>query len=60
MIGSFLALVVIGLLAGVAGPWILDYIAVDRCLDSGGSFNYEACACDFENNHTGVGETTCH
>jgi len=24
---------------------------VDKCLDSGGSFDYENCRCDYENKH---------
>ena len=25
--------------------------AVDSCLDNGGSFDYESCQCDYEQNH---------
>ena len=24
---------------------------IDACLDHGGSYNYEKCKCDYENNH---------
>jgi hypothetical protein len=40
-----LAAVAIGLLA-IAGVRIADYIAVDRCLDSGGRWNHHIGACE--------------
>ena len=38
-------IVILVLLAAV-GFWLKGYLAVDRCLDSGGRWNYEAKACE--------------
>lgn len=41
-----------------AGPWTpvafiytSEWLAVDRCLDSGGSFDYDTMRCDYAANH---------
>lgn len=31
--------------------YVSEAVAVDDCLDMGGSFNYEAMTCDFERSH---------
>lgn len=33
----------------LASKWIVP--VADYCLDTGGSYNYEACTCDYDNNH---------
>ena len=48
-IGS--ALVVAGAFFMVAV--IAEFCAVDRCLDRGGSFDYDGLRCDFEGSHAG-------
>ncbi|NLB54896.1 MAG: hypothetical protein GX811_03880 [Lentisphaerae bacterium] len=35
-------------------------MAVDDCLDMGGSFNYETMTCDFEKSHTYIPFDTRH
>ena len=48
------ALVILALLVAVApAVWILsaEFLAVDQCLDSGGSYDYAAMACDHEESH---------
>jgi hypothetical protein len=32
---------------------------IDRCLDSGGSFNYESCQCDYKKNHKYIEDHKC-
>jgi hypothetical protein len=41
------------LLAAVAFAWtpVSDFLAVDSCLDAGGSFDYANGICDFERSH---------
>jgi len=38
-------------LAGAAILYGLELLAVDRCLDSGGSFDYASAACDASRSH---------
>jgi hypothetical protein len=44
---------VVLMLSAVALVWspFATYLAVDGCLDAGGSFNYTSHDCDFENSH---------
>ena len=46
-------LIVLPLIIGFFAMLILPYFMnlADACLDSGGSFNYHSCECDFEKNH---------
>ena len=44
VIWALVLLAVVGALASVKP--ISQFIAVDRCLDSGGRWNYEAAACE--------------
>ena len=39
------------LAAIVAWPAASEFVAVDACLDAGGSFNYVVGACDFQQSH---------
>jgi len=39
-----------------AGP---DSASIDSCLDSGGSYNYHACECDYEISHPYIKEHQC-
>jgi hypothetical protein len=46
----------IPLLATIVGAAIfqqVDAFRADRCLDQGGSYNYEAGECDFQKSHPG-------
>lgn len=51
MVGLALFPIVSGILLSLIVPWILTSKKVDSCLDSGGSYNYETCSCDYERNH---------
>ena len=51
MIWFFWAIPFIGLLAAFVLPKFLHNIEVDKCLDNGGSFNYQNCECDFKESH---------
>ena len=46
MLGLVLVVVVLGLSMAVVWPRISMFLAVDRCLDSGGSFNYNSNQCE--------------
>jgi hypothetical protein len=46
MIGSILAVIVIGLGVAYLIPRVKEFVAVDRCLDAGGSYNQQAKACE--------------
>lgn len=32
--------------AGIAGPWLILQLRIDKCLDSGGRWNYGTGACE--------------
>jgi len=40
----------------LAWPPVAEFVAVDACLDSGGSYNYELGVCDHEHSHSGPGK----
>jgi len=48
-----LFVIVIGtlVLGAVVGPYTREFLAVDRCLDGGGSFDYAVGDCDHKENH---------
>lgn len=48
MVGVFLAIVLLSVLAALVMPRLLNYLEVDRCLDAGGAFNYENGICEVE------------
>ena len=39
----------------VAWPFTAELVAVDRCLDAGGSFDYKTGQCDFKVSHASIG-----
>jgi hypothetical protein len=47
----FVAPFVIGAIVTILYSYFSVATVVDTCLDSGGSFNYEACNCDYKNTH---------
>ena len=49
MIGSSIVLVIAGVF--LAWPPLAEFLAVDSCLDMGGSFDYDKSICDFRVNH---------
>lgn len=51
--------ILIGLLLAFLLPIFETDIEIDRCLDSGGSFNYEECKCDFNKNHVKPEKNEC-
>lgn len=44
---SVLILIVALVLISLGSYWLLPIS--DMCMDSGGSYNYETCTCDYEN-----------
>jgi hypothetical protein len=42
---SAIALIAITLIAALGGPYLFKQISIDRCLDSGGKFNYQTNEC---------------
>lgn len=50
-LGTVLILIGIALPAPTAATYASDFIAVDRCLDGGGSYDYTRGACDQERSH---------
>ena len=52
-IGVAIAALVIA--AAVAWPFAAELLAVDRCLDAGGSFDYKTGQCDFKLTHASIG-----
>jgi hypothetical protein len=45
--------------AVLAKPRVQGWFQIDRCLDSGGSFDYQACSCDYEVSHTHMEDHQC-
>ena len=51
---SIKQLVIYGLLSCgviIAVTYLIDFMAIDSCLDDGGSFNYKIMECDLTSNH---------
>jgi hypothetical protein len=46
MLGLIVGIVVAGLLVGLLLPRIAQWLAGDRCLDAGGTYNYHRRACE--------------
>ena len=55
----FLVPVVMAFVIAVVLPEIMAPTEVDICLDSGGSFNYETCSCDYDKTHKVLEKHTC-
>ncbi len=53
LVGYLLGVVLVLGFFLIAVSLILDWLmpVADSCLDSGGSYNYETCSCDYENSH---------
>ena len=52
MVWIFCSIPVLGFIAALILPTILDSLDAYKCVDDGGSFNYEICKCDFDENHS--------
>lgn len=48
MVGLFLAMIVVLFFAEMIGPWVLRQIDIDRCFDSGGTFDHKNRKCYYE------------
>jgi hypothetical protein len=57
-----LALLVLGgaLIAGPSFEYVREFLAVDSCLDGGGSFDYAQSRCDQANNHPFIAYSDRH
>ena len=45
MAAMFWAPFVLAVIAGLFGPWIVEQLTIDKCLDRGGAHNYEKRMC---------------
>ena len=59
MIFLFVTPIAIGIIVAIAYPHLSLHLKVDKCLDSGGSFNYESCECDYKESHKLMEEHQC-
>ena len=50
-LGGALVLLGIVLVGAVAVSYAREFVAVDSCLDAGGSFDYSRMECDYRANH---------
>ena len=37
----------LAILGALVAPYLVEYLAVDRCLDAGGQFNYGESVCEY-------------
>ena len=51
LLGACILVIAAAALAVPARTFVSEWLAVDECLDSGGSFDYAAMDCDHANNH---------
>jgi len=53
-------LVCVFLLLAIFGTIIYpEFMAIDKCLDAGGNYDYEKCQCDYNSSHEYKEEHTC-
>lgn len=45
MIGIFMVPIIIGVIAAYIVPFLLHQVEIDKCLDSGGKFEYQHSRC---------------
>lgn len=50
---------VLSIVLGLAGNSKLSS-AIDKCLDSGGSYDYQVCECDTSNGHSYIEKNRCN
>lgn len=48
MVGVVLAVLLLGVLAAIVVPQLVQFVAVDKCLDAGGAFDYANSTCQLE------------
>lgn len=48
MAAVFLLPLVLGVLAALFLPYVMNYLETDRCLDAGGKFNHDTETCERE------------
>lgn len=60
MIWILIAPIIIGILVAIVAPQFMSWSDIDSCLDYGGSYDYELCTCDYENNHPSKEVHQCH
>ena len=58
MLIIFLFPIFLGILAIFLVPYLMGS-GIDACLDSGGSYDYKNCKCDFSNSHEVIENSTC-
>ncbi|MBU2887184.1 hypothetical protein KO507_15565 [Gilvimarinus agarilyticus] len=60
MIWVFIAPIIIAFLVAMVAPQFMSWSDIDSCLGYGGSYDYELCTCDYENNHPSKEVHQCH
>jgi hypothetical protein len=45
MVAAFVIPIVLGVVAAIVVPYIRTQVAIDRCLDAGGSYDYKIQLC---------------
>jgi hypothetical protein len=50
------ALVMLAIMVALSALWsvpeVVFFFEVDDCVDTGGSYNYDQCECDYNKNHS--------
>ena len=48
MVWGLLVFIGLTIIASMILPWFMEQVAIDRCLDAGGSYNYQSDVCKGE------------
>ncbi len=59
MFGVLALALILGVLISIVAPYFFSEDEVYNCLDTDGSFNYDTCVCDYENNHQFKADHQC-
>ena len=51
MLLFFPGIILLALFIAMVFPWLSNFVEVDKCLDSGGSYDYANCKCDHKESH---------
>ena len=54
MLRTSLAIAALAIGQAIAWPFVAEYLVADRCLDAGGSFDYDNARCDFGQPYPGI------
>ncbi len=48
IVGFFVIFILIGLLVGLMGPWLMQKNIINKCLDKGGTFEHKKAKCSLQ------------